>query len=357
MLRAELYEVVYLIALFIFTVLVSIRYSGYPQTRVGINQTENPFVSLILCLATILFIGFRPVSPVFVDMMGYYYQWDTWDFGEKTFFWDQQNLIFDNLRIFMSTSHLPARSFIVLISFIYFGLMWWACRRMFPSDTLLAFLVCLGAFSTFAYGTNGIKAGAAASFFLLALSYFDKRIISALLAIISIGFHHSMIMVVGCYLIVCIYHKPKLFFAIWALCFILAAAHVTYFQSVFNSLADEQGQMYLSGQEFGKGFRIDFILYSFMPVLVGYYAVFKKKIKSKHYNIVLCLYLLTNSVWMLCMYAEFTNRIAYLSWFLYPIVLIYPFIKEEWATKQYQTVGWISVAHIAFTMFMFFIYY
>ena len=353
MIKAEYYEAVYLIIVFILTLIVSSRYSvTYRDER-----KESPIRSLLLCAFMILFIGLRPVSPVFVDMMGYYLNWEDWDFGKIAFYWDQQSLLYDNLRILMSTSQISVDVFILLISIIYFGLMWWSCRRLFPNDTLFAFLVCLAAFSTFSYATNGIKAGSAASIFLLAIAYSDKKVLSFLLALISIGFHHSMIMVVGCYVVVCLINNPKYYFALWVVCLGLAAAHVTFFQSLFNSIVDEQGQMYLSEQRFGKGFRLDFIIYSAMPIIVGAYSVFVKKIRSKRYSLLLSLYLLTNSVWLLCMYAEFTNRIAYLSWFLYPVVLIYPFLKENIGPNRYITVRNISFFHIAFTMFMVFIFY
>ena len=71
----------------------------------------------------------------------------------------------------------------------------------------------------------------------------------------------------------------------------------------------------------------------------------------------LCTYTFTNSVWMLCMYAEYTNRIAYLSWFMYPFVLIYPLICENWGIQKYRTLLKIMMCHLGFTLFMQIIYY
>ena len=94
-----------------------------------------------------------------------------------------------------------------------------------------------------------------------------------------------------------------------------------------------------------------------MPIWVGYYAIYKKKIKSASYNFVLNTYTVLNSVWMLCMYAEYTNRIAYLSWFMYPFVLIYPLICENWGIQKYRTLLKIMMCHLGFTLFMQIIYY
>ena len=60
---------------------------------------------------------------------------------------------------------------------------------------------------------------------------------------------------------------------------------------------------------------------------------------------------------MLCMYANFTNRIAYLSWFLYPIVLIYPYLNEDWGVNKYKIFSMVVFLHLSFTLFMSVIYY
>lgn len=166
-----------------------------------------------------------------------------------------------------------------------------------------------------------------------------------------------MSMVVGAFIIVKFYNKPKFHFIVWGISLLIAAAHITVFQNLFMSVADDHGAGYLGEQQFGKGFRIDFILYSAMPVLVGYYAIFKKKIQSDNYNTLLSTYLLTNSIWMLCMYAEFTNRIAYLSWFMYPIVLIYPFLNIKWSERQYRQAITVAALHLGFTLFMTYVFY
>lgn len=348
--------------IYIFIILLLTVYIGYCYTHVSHNNHKRKANSqtigaFILCVFMIAFIGTRPASKVFVDMAGYAAHWELWDQGNYSFDWDAENLLFDNLRMFMATAHISYEIFFLLIAAIYFGCAYAACLKLFPHDTLYAFLVFLAAFSTFSYATNGIKAGAAASIFLLAVAYNDKPLITMSLALISWGFHHSMIMVVGSYLIVYLYHKPKWYFILWLFGVLVASLHISTFQSLFASMTDEQGAGYLEGQTHGKGFRLDFILYSSMPVLVGYYAIFRKKIESRGYNIILCLYLMTNTIWMLCMYAEFTNRIAYLSWFLYPFVLIYPLLNEDWGRNKYLVAKRVSYAHLAFTLFMIFVFY
>ena len=72
----------------------------------------------------------------------------------------------------------------------------------------------------------------------------------------------------------------------------MALLHITTFQEIFAGYTDEKGVEYLTttGDDWkGKGgLRPDFILYSMMPVILGWYATQKLKIQNKTYNLFLC---------------------------------------------------------------------
>lgn len=339
-----------------------VKYSRKQETNVFVYKDE-PIGKLPIFMAfLIMFIGLRPESYVFVDMMNYIETYHA--FYENTQFvwdWTTENFIFDNIFAYIGSRNLGTSFFFVIIAAIYFGCAYWGIRRLFPRDTAIAYLTFLGAFSTFSYATNGIKAGAAASLFILALSYYRKWIICVPLLIITLGFHHSMIMPIAAFILAMLLKNPKHFFWIWLFCLICAVAHVSFFLQLFAGLADDKAASYLYSTDTdwgGKsGFRIDFVLYSAMPVFVGYYAIYKYKIKSKVYDLLLKIYLTANGIWMLCMYAEFTNRIAYLSWAIYPLVLIFPILEIGWGNRHYKTVANVFIAHLAFTLFMEILYY
>ncbi len=363
MIPAAYYKTIYLT---IVTLMTLVAYSQY-QSRNGLREFKHSTTDTIggaVVLSMVLFIGFRPVSGrYFVDMANYVMNYTALFEGEMfNFDWNAENNLFDNLFAWWGSEWLGYTSFFVFIAAIYFAAAYLGIRKLFPNHRLTAYLVFLAAFSTFSYGTNGIKAGAAASLFILAMGYRENLKVCIPLVLISWGFHHSMIMVVSAFVLTLFFKNPKYYFAGWVFCFLMAAAHVTAFQQLFSDFTTEHGAKYLlgDGSDDGTkgGFRIDFILYSVMPVLVGYYAVFEKKMRlSPLYKDLLNLYLCLNGVWMLCMYASFTNRIAYLSWFLYPIVLIYPFLQEQWGKSRYKTFGLVMLGHLGFTLFMNIIYY
>ena len=355
---AEYYSIINLLFVIILTLNVIPRYSRVRTNALLVSRTNT---GLLIAVFFCLFIGLRPISEIFVDMTQYQGFYERWS-GSFHFSLFAENFIYDNLMYFCASIQFPPVLYYLMIASIYYGCTYIACRRFFANDSAAAFVVFLAAFSTFSYGTNGIKAGAAAAIFLVALAYRDKLWLSVILAIVSLGFHHAMQLPVAAYVLTLLYKNPKVYFAAWVFCFLMAAAHITAFQTIFAGFSDERGAGYLMSDDKGwggkGGFRIDFILYSAMPVLVGYYTIYKKKMQlSKFYTNLLNMYLCTNGIWMLCMYVEFTNRIAYLSWFMYPIVLIYPFLKEEWGPSRYKTFAKVAYAHLAFTAFMTLVYY
>lgn len=362
----QYYSHIYYLLVSIITIIGTSNYSTYPQSRLADSNKVVSFGVFLLMAFFALFIGLRPVSGTyFVDMIGYS-TWYQMNLGEPfSFDWSTDNVLFDNYLLFLSSHRFPQEIFFLSIAFAYFGCMAWACTKMFPRDKIASFLVCLGAFSTFSYGTNGIKAGAAASIFLVAIVMYQNRkfLWAIIFALTSLGFHHSMIVLVVAFVVCHFVKNPKLFYAFWVLAFVVALLHITFFQQLFARFADEQGAGYLdgSGEHIRKdilgGFRIDFIIYSAVPIVVGWFGIYKKRIISREYTFLLNLYLLTNTIWLLCMYAEFTNRIAYLSWFMLPVVLIYPFLNEEWGETQYQTFRWVALGHLGFTLFMQYIFY
>lgn len=361
MISAYLYRPLYLVAVTILTVIATSRYHAQYNYGERISDGEN-LRGYILPLLFALFIGFRPLSGIyFVDMWNYNSEYYAFLYGRNFHFNPlAENFIFDNLFGWLGSKNYEIKVCFVLIALIYFVLTYKALTRLFGPNSTLAFIVFLGAFSTFSYGTNGIKAGAAAAFFLCALSYRDKPLMASLFLVLSLGFHHSMKIPIAAFIIAWFIKDSKYYFAVWIIALLIAAAHITYFQELFAGMADERGALYLNNTEGnwgGKsGFRLDFILYSAFPVFIGSLAIFKCKLKSKIYSFLFNVYLLTNAIWMLCMYASFTNRIAYLSWLMYPIVTIYPFFCKDIMPAQVTRLKLVIWFQLLFTLFMNIIY-
>ena len=362
MIPAVYYKYIYILVAALFTIYVSARYSKYSWSRLSQTPDGNNVGSIVLLVLYTLFIGFRPVSKVFADTVVYARNYDYFFNESFVFEWGVEDPLFENLLTFCASRGFDVSVFFTIVAAVYFGGMFIACRKLFPRDLLFAFLVYLAAFSTFSYGVNGIRAGAAASLFLVAIAYRDKKWLSIALMAMSYGVHHSMQLLIVAYIIVSFIKNPKYYLWIWGLSFVAAALHITAFQELFAGVTDEVGARYLLADDTNEtayltGFRLDFILYSATPIVLGYYLIFKRGLKTEKFNLIYNLYVLANSIWLLCMYASYTNRIAYLSWQLLPIVLIYPFLNDRLYPQQYKYANYIALAHLAFTLFMTFIYY
>ena len=360
MIPAALYQPIYLFAVTLMTLFSMSLYGRWGKLLKSSNTSQ--IISIFMLVMVVVFVGTRPVSDAyFIDMAGYSASYEYLLNEAFSFNWKVDNLIWDNLFIWMASQGISFSTWLILVASAYFGLMYLACRKLFGNDVLVSFVTYLGAFSTFSYGTNGMKAGVAASVFLVAMAYRDKLWLSISIALLSLGFHHSMIMVIAAYFVVLLLKNPKYYFVVWIISLIFAALGIKYFQTYFAGFTTEHGSEYLLATEDTSeayiGFRPDFILYSAVPVYLGYKIFYKYKFKSVTYSFLLRLYLMTNSLWMLCMYASFNNRIAYLSWFIYPIVLIYPFISREKNLLQGKYLRWVVYGHFGFTLFMHFIYY
>lgn len=375
MLLVDIYEYILLLVATIGTLSLAKKYrvTAFNQVLAG-RKTVEP-ASIMLAVFFTLLIGLRPMENgmawMWADSANYYrgylmqegypFQWEL----------STHEPIWEYLFNFVAANRLGISVLFLVCDAIYFGCTYLACRKWFPRDTTMAYLVFLGAFSTFSYSFNGVRAGVAGALFLLGLANYDKKVLSIFLIFCSYGFHHSMQMPIATYVLTLFYKNPKWYFYGWAFCALMAIAHVSFFQNLFMGMTDESGAGYLKGVGSGSddgtvgGFRIDFLLYSAMPVLIGYKIVMKQKIKvSKQYAALLHMYLCTNGIWMLCMYAEFTNRIAYLSWFMYPFVLIYPFLKEDLrgmlflkTRNQYVQLAKVASYHLYFTLFMELVFY
>lgn len=374
MLLVNIYEYILLLVATIGTLTLAKKYRRATFNQVLAERKSVALASIMLAVFFTLLIGLRPMGPGLSYMWGdsaNYYNGYLMAEGDSFFIdFSVDEYLWQALFRYIASKKLGCTLLFFVCDALYFGCTYLACRKWFPRDTTMAYLVFLGAFSTFSYSYNGVRAGVAGALFLLGVAYYEKKWFSIILVVFSWGFHHSMQMPIAAYILTLFYKNPKWYFYSWAICVLIATAHITFFQEIFANMSDESGAGYLNNTNVSDdgtegGFRLDFLLYSAMPVLIGYKIVMKEKINvSKQYAALLHMYLCTNGIWMLCMYANFTNRIAYLSWFMYPFVLIYPFLKEDLrgmlflkTRNQYFMLAKVAVYHLLFTLFMELVFY
>ena len=325
-------------------------------------QLSRPNYKLfgLLVLFLIVLIGLRPISGhYFVDTANYadYYRYI--QNGGYIIFGSEW--IFNGLMQWFAKSGFSVHAFFLFVEAVYVGCSAWACRRLFKVDGYLMFLAVVGAFSFYSYSMNGIRNGMAAAIVLLAFSFLNThKWIAGVLAFIAVNIHYSMILPVLSAIVGLFYTNSKHYMAVWVGAIFISLLFGGSLETFFVSLGwveDERFADYLlsAPQEdmfSSTGFRWDFLLYSCVPILVGYYFIVTKGFRDRMYQLLLNTYILSNSFWILVIRASYSNRFAYLSWFLYGVVLIYPFLACPNVMGREQKVRLALVGNFAFTYFM-----
>lgn len=248
--------------------------------------------------------------------------------------------------------------FFTIVMFFYIVMMFAGCRKLDNCHGATLMLFCIGAFEFYPFSVNGIRNGMACSFLIFALALLNKgnKLWPIILSFIAIGCHKSTALPVACMFFTYFVRKPKLMYIAWFGAIVISLAVGNYIDNMLSllnfddRLADNLQNDSADGQLLEHRFRWDFLLFSSMPILLGAYTLFKRRLYDKTYLLLLGTYMYANSFWVLAIRGIFSNRIAYLSWFLYPIVLAYPLLTLPVFKKNHsQKTAWILLGHFGFT--------
>ncbi|MFH6772695.1 EpsG family protein [Gaetbulibacter aestuarii] len=308
-----------------------------------------------------LYLGLRPVSGrYFVDMATYYNYFQNYSLGAHVT--SSKDVVFHYFMKF-SSHFMTAHGFFLLMDIIYIYPLYLFSKKYFKQYWYYSFLVLIVSFSFYSYGTNGIRNGAATSLFVLGLCFPENKIKTGICFITAALFHKSLTLPIGAYLLTLMYNNPKTYLIAWLAAIPVSLVAGSVFVSLFSSLGfDDRLAGYLTGQgnldvPVYTGFRWDFIFYSSFAVFAGWYFIIKKGFHDTFYFKILNIYLICNAFWILVIRAPFSNRFAYLSWFLMGIVIMYPILKQPLFKNHQLFISKIITVYFLFTFLMYFVYY
>ena len=347
----ELYTPIYYYLLLVITLLV--LFDAISHRRPSGNQFQ--FIGVVFLIFTLIYMGFRPINGrYFGDTVNYAKAFESYISGAPIT--TTKDVLFHKL--------MKACSYVMGVHFFFFicvGLyvvpLYIACKKWFKELWFLGFMFIITAFSYWAYGVNGVRNGIAGSVFILAISR-EKRIYQLLWIVLAIAFHKSMLLPTVGFVLTNIYNKPKKFIMFWVLCIPLSLVAGGTFETLFGNLGFDdrlsyftEGDLYDSGFS-STGFRWDFLLYSATAVFAGWYYIVKKKYQDKVYYWLFNTYIFANAFWILVIRANFSNRFAYLSWFMIGLVIVYPLLKQNLLFNQYKKIGIILFLQFIFAFIM-----
>ena len=330
----------------------------YDNRIVATNQLLGMFAAVIF----IILMGMRPHTAAYGDTINYTHQFKLFVSTAPSQHWVwQREWLFDNLmRLFAKYSNLYA--FFTLCAAIYVGTLWVALRRIFGEYNFVPFLIVISMFTFWTYGVNGVRNGMGASLFILAISYADNIPAMLTIAFIAIGFHNSVLLMIGAALLAWVMNDSRIYLGIWVLCVVISFLFGTTIQEWIAGYANElsgenkltnylvmtEREMKSEGLIVSTTFRWDFIAYSAMAVALGLYFTVRRNFQDEYYRWILNTYLICNAFWIIIIRAPYSNRFAQISWFILPIVLIYPFMRERFWINQEKILGAAIVAFYSF---------
>jgi len=336
-----------LILVVVLATFFELQNSGFKKSKLGI----------LLILFILFYMGLRPISGAFFGDMSTYarqfnaYQYDFFYVFEKDIVWDT----------FMrwSAGIMSVSFFFLVCAFLYLYPMYLVCKKWFAGYWFYAFLLLVASFSFWSYGTNGIRNGIAGSLFLLGMSR-QKRVWQITWIVIAIGFHKTMLLPTLGLVLAQFYNQPKVLIRFWILCIPLSLVAGGFWEGFFAGLGFEDERIsYLTegnvnDDDFSStGFRWDFLVYSATAVFAGWYFIVKKSFNDKIYFGLFNTYIFANAFWILVIRSNFSNRFAYLSWFIMALVIIYPFLKQQdQIPNQPKVLAKVLLVYFAFTFLM-----
>ena len=335
-----------------------------PDNRHQLEGSSIVF-PLLLCVVLALWIGLRPVSGAFGDTVNYALEYSKMDARHISMDWSSE-WIWQWLMNGCKAVGLSIHSFFFVVATFYIFSAFWAVKRLMPSDPMLGMLFVLTSLMFFTFATNGLRNGLACHLVLLAFSFLmdDKWIPGALFALLALGMHRSVMLpivalLVGIFLVKDVKYAIAFWVASIFLSLVLGDAATSFFASLgFDDRMVQYTQDIKDFSEFSReGFRWDFLLYSAMPVVMAWYVCIHKGVSDNWYNALCVAYCLCNAFWIMVIRSAFSNRFAYLSWFMYPIIIAYPLVNLPVRDDQDRFTGWVLIAYAAFSVFMWFVFW
>lgn len=342
----------------LFFVLFTFLHASFLNISDRKNITYINAVGYFLLFFFVILIGQREITSRFGfgDTSNYYKTFKAFSLGKPIE--DARDL---GWLLFMKalSTFVSAHTFFTICAFLYIFPLYKVSKAFFKEYWFYCFFGFLVSFSFYTYGVNGVRNGVAGSLFLWGLCYKDKKWLMILLFAWAIMFHKTITLPVIAYLLTYLYNNPKSYLIAWFVAIPLSLVMGSVWISLFASLGfDDRLSGYLAGSTSGTtSFRWDFIFYSFFAVFAGWYFIFKNKFKDAFYNQLLNTYLICNAFWILVIRANFSNRFAYLSWFMMAIVIFYPFLKTRLFKNHHLTLAKVLTGYFMFTFLMFLIYY
>lgn len=367
------YNTVWYLVMLVLTWLTIIYYIGSGEQKMLRSEGDaSQGFAVLLVFLVIYYIGLRPVHTDFVDMKMYVMTYerfaDDFQYAPPSF---KTEWLWNDVMVFFRHNGYTVYEFFLFIAFVYVICMLISASMVTRNNLWVVMLFMYTSFSFVSFGENGIRNGMSCSLMMVGICLLpdektSKRIVAFVLMALAMGVHRSsMLPIVASFASLYIFKDTKNALRFWIISLAISIVAGSSMEQFFASLGfDDRMSGYtevdeeIKAETFSRtGFRWDFLLYSVFPVIFIWYVTIYRKFNDKTYNIIAITYLLCNAFWLMVIRAAYSNRFAYLSWFIYPLVIAYPLFRMNIWKDQDRRTSLILFAYSGFQFFMFFIYY
>lgn len=328
---------------------------------VAIDQVLGMMVAAV----TIVLIGMRPVDIAYGDTVNYAAGFQRMASNiENTGLHLGKEWLYDFITYY-SAKYTNLHIYFTIFAIMYVVPLWLALRRIFSEYNFVPFIVVISMFTFWAYGVNGIRNGVGASLFILAMTYTENIPLMIIIALLGAGVHNTVYLMIAGALIAWFWNDSRVYIVAWFASILISLVFGNSIQAWMAGFADSvaddnkltaylnynEQSMKSDGMFVSTSFRWDFLAYSGIGVAMAAYFLLFRQFRDQFYQWIFNIYLICNSFWVLIIRAPYSNRFAQISWFILPIVLIYPFMRERFWVNQEKM---LTVGILVFYAFGFF---
>ena len=312
----------------------------------------DQLLGLLVAAVIIVLIGMRPVDIAYGDTVNYAAGFQRIAENKNISLHLNKEWLHDIIT-FYCARYGNIHIYFTICAILYVGPLWLAMRRIFKEYNFVPFVVIISMFTFWMYGVNGIRNGVGASLFILAMTYTENIPLMVLIALFGAGVHNSVYLMIAGALVAWLWNDSRVYLAVWLICIIVSFFYGNSIQTWMSGVADSvandnkltsylnygERNMRSEGIFVSMTFRWDFLAYSALGVAIGTYFLIFRYFKDQYYQWIFNIYLICNSFWVLIIRAPYSNRFAQISWFILPVVLVYPFMRERFWVNQERMVA------------------
>lgn len=323
-------------------------------------EYSDVILPFLICLVYSLFIGGRPLDGVFGDSISYARIYDNFNYPDVVPDW-RTEWIWQYLMLTCKQLGLSSSGFFTVVSIGYFFTAYVAICILTPKDVMLTLLFVLSSLMFYSFGINGMRNGLACHIVLMGIALMLRgRVMLALfMYACAFGIHRSSVLPIASSMLSAIGPRsPMPVVVLWLACIPVSIVTGDFFSVLFGDMGfDYRMAAYASNQDMSLfshvGFRWDFLLYSTVPVAMVLWVTKIRHITDRWYTVLASTYILCNAFWILVIRSAYSNRFAYLSWCIYPIVVAYPLVNlPVWRGHHTVKTAIVLIAYVAFTIIL-----